>query len=279
MHSFELPVLPPLYAGIGVGLLVFTSLVAALAVLVLFHELGHLLIARLFGFQISTVSVGFGPKLLGLGDRHGTVWQVAALPIGGFVMYDDDVPNVRADINAGKSASIRGMAVRRAAVAAGGPIANILLAILIFTGAFALGEREPFVDRFSTCQASHRPIEQPLLGALVCGAKETYITTEWLLTNTRNFVIGEPLAPNGGDTGNPSMAFFLAHIVGSLSVVLALLNLLPLLPFDGGRLISSALEAGWGLAIPERAQQVASRVGFSLATILPVLAVGLTWIR
>lgn len=49
------------------------------------HELGHFLAARFFGVQVNIFSIGFGPKLFSIKDKKKTVWQVCAVPLGGYV--------------------------------------------------------------------------------------------------------------------------------------------------------------------------------------------------
>ncbi|MBD5388917.1 site-2 protease family protein [bacterium] len=66
-------------------LLTIVSLLIVLGVVVFVHELGHFLAARWAGVRVNKFSIGFGPALVKWTDRRGTVWQVAALPLGGFV--------------------------------------------------------------------------------------------------------------------------------------------------------------------------------------------------
>ncbi len=58
-----------------------------LSLVVFFHELGHLLIARWSGVRILVFSIGFGPELVGFNDRYGTRWKISAVPLGGFVKF------------------------------------------------------------------------------------------------------------------------------------------------------------------------------------------------
>ena len=69
---------------------VIVSIAAILMVgnlLVISHELGHYLAARTVGLTAQRFTIGFGPNLLRLTDRRGTVWSLSALPIGGFVSF------------------------------------------------------------------------------------------------------------------------------------------------------------------------------------------------
>ena len=75
---------PPLW-------LILVAFVCALGPLVFFHELGHYLVARLFGIPAETFSIGFGHELVGWTDRQGTRWKVAWLPLGGYVKFVGDM--------------------------------------------------------------------------------------------------------------------------------------------------------------------------------------------
>ena len=61
-----------------------------LTIVVFFHELGHVLVARWAGVRVLTFSLGFGPELAGFNDRHGTRWKISAIPLGGYVKFFGD---------------------------------------------------------------------------------------------------------------------------------------------------------------------------------------------
>src|SRR6202161_3484114 len=116
-----------------------------LTIVVFFHELGHFLIARWAGVRVLTFSLGFGPELAGFNDRHGTRWKLSAVPLGGYVKFfgDDNAASTPDQATlAGMSEAERQQSffhqpVRsRPAVVAAGPIANFILAIVIFAGIF-----------------------------------------------------------------------------------------------------------------------------------------------
>jgi regulator of sigma E protease len=97
-------------------------------------------------------SIGFGPELLGFNDRHGTRWKVSAIPLGGYVKFfgDDNAASVpdqtalAAMSEDERRESFIDQPVRsRAAIVVAGPVANFILAIVIFAGIFMLAGR-PF---------------------------------------------------------------------------------------------------------------------------------------
>src|SRR5947209_16979966 len=114
-----------------------------LTIVVFFHELGHFLVARWAGVKVLTFSLGFGPELAGFNDRHGTRWKISAIPLGGYVKFFGDEseastpsPETLARMSEEERAgSFHHKKVGpRAAIVAAGPIANFLLAIVIFAG-------------------------------------------------------------------------------------------------------------------------------------------------
>jgi regulator of sigma E protease len=116
-----------------------------LTIVVFFHELGHFLVARWAGVKVLTFSLGFGPELVGFNDRHGTRWKISAVPLGGYVKFfgdeseastpsSDTLANMTEEERAGSFHHKKVAA--RAAIVAAGPIANFILAIVIFTGLF-----------------------------------------------------------------------------------------------------------------------------------------------
>ncbi|KZL06274.1 RIP metalloprotease RseP [Pseudovibrio sp. Ad26] len=144
---------------VGGSLGVIIPFLAVLTVVVFFHELGHFLVARWCGVKVLAFSVGFGPELLGRNDKHGTRWKVCAIPLGGYVKFSGDenaasVPDrdeqAKMDEEMRRTAFFAKNPWQRSAIVAAGPIANFILAILIFAGMFGfLGKFEtlPRVDQ------------------------------------------------------------------------------------------------------------------------------------
>ncbi len=112
--------------------------------LVFFHELGHFLFARLFGVRVEVFSIGFGPKLFKKkwGD---TEYAVSIIPLGGYVkMYGDDPFNKDEIPEADRKFSFTHQnKFARFWIVMGGPLANFILAFVIFFALLILGERIP----------------------------------------------------------------------------------------------------------------------------------------
>jgi len=115
-----------------------------LTVVVFFHELGHFLVARWCGVAVKTFSIGFGPEIVGFNDKHGTRWRLSWIPLGGYVKFIEDENAASAGqrpldalSEEERKTSFQGKSLgARAAIVAAGPIANFVLAIVIFTAIF-----------------------------------------------------------------------------------------------------------------------------------------------
>ena len=118
-----------------------------ITVVVFFHELGHFTVARWCGVKVETFSIGFGPEIVGWFDRKGTRWKISWIPFGGYVKFFGDADAVstpdREKLERLSTADRRiafphEPLLQRAAIVAAGPVANFLLAIVIFA-AFLFG--------------------------------------------------------------------------------------------------------------------------------------------
>jgi regulator of sigma E protease len=146
---------------IVVGLPAFLFVIT---VVVFFHELGHFLMARACGVAVQAFSIGFGRELIGWTDRKNTRWKVSLLPLGGYVRFAGD-----ADVSSRPDdATLRTLdpesrarvlhfkpIYQRALVAAAGPLANFLLAIVILSGLF---------------MTMPQPVEPPIISEITAGS-------------------------------------------------------------------------------------------------------------
>jgi regulator of sigma E protease len=158
MGSYFLSHLHALGGGV-VGYLV--PFLFVLSLVVFFHELGHFLIARWCGVRILVFSIGFGPEIVGFNDRYGTRWKIAAIPLGGYVKFFGDenaasVPDTErlAGMDEGEKSQsfVFQPVVKRAAIVVAGPMANFLLAIVIFAGVFMLYGKQSMTARVDSVQ-------------------------------------------------------------------------------------------------------------------------------
>ncbi|MGD8176970.1 sigma E protease regulator RseP [Marinimicrobium sp. ARAG 43.8] len=114
----------------------------ALIVLVAVHEFGHFYVARRCGVKVLRFSIGFGKVIWRRYDRHGTEYALASIPMGGYVkMLDEregEVPEEELE-----RAFNRQNVWKRIAIVAAGPLANFILAVLLFWLLMIPGTQEP----------------------------------------------------------------------------------------------------------------------------------------
>jgi regulator of sigma E protease len=130
--------------GLQGVLLSLGAFIVVLSIVVFVHEFGHFQVARWGKVAIDTFSIGFGKTLWSWRDRHGVVWRVAALPLGGYVRFQGDADAVSSgpaeahhDPAAHAEARRKGLfhampLSTRAAVVAAGPFTNFVFSILVF---------------------------------------------------------------------------------------------------------------------------------------------------
>ncbi len=127
----------------GFGNLFFTlgAFIIALSVIVFVHEYGHYIVGRWSGIHAEVFSIGFGPVLFSRMDRRGTRWQVAALPLGGYVKFLGDADAASAadgEAMAGMDEERRRRTMHgaplwaRSATVAAGPMFNFIFSIIVF---------------------------------------------------------------------------------------------------------------------------------------------------
>ena len=122
------------------------AFVLALGPLIIFHELGHYLVARACGVKVLRFSVGMGKVVWSRRfGRDQTEWAVSALPLGGYVQMLDarDPATAPKDESELAREFTRQNVWKRIAIVAAGPVANFLLAIVLFAALFMHGTQEP----------------------------------------------------------------------------------------------------------------------------------------
>ena len=118
----------------GINILAF---IIVLGVLIFFHELGHFLMARLFGVGVEKFSLGFGPRLIG--KKIGiTDYRLSAIPLGGYVKMVGEEPDAQVDRADLHLSFTHKHVFKRICIVAAGPVFNLLLAVLIFFGIFLI---------------------------------------------------------------------------------------------------------------------------------------------
>lgn len=112
--------------------------------LIFFHELGHFFFARLFGVRVEVFSIGFGPKIFKY-KKKDTEYAISAIPLGGYVKMfgDDPFSEVELSPEEKKVAFNHKSKWARFWIVFGGPMANLILAYVLYVGLLAGGEKVP----------------------------------------------------------------------------------------------------------------------------------------
>src|SRR6202790_2136822 len=110
-----------------------------LGLMIMIHEWGHFIVARLFKVRVDVFSIGFGPRLFGW-KSGDTDWRISALPFGGYVrMAGQDMSDADAGDNPPTGSSDELMSKprwQRALISFAGPAVNLIFPILLLTGLF-----------------------------------------------------------------------------------------------------------------------------------------------
>jgi regulator of sigma E protease len=142
-------------------LMTIAGFLLLLAPLVLLHEAGHYLVARLCGVRVKVFSIGFGKEILGWTDRQGTRWKLSAVPLGGYVQFLGDMNAMSQGDDAEADALTPEERAgcfqfkplwQRATIVLAGPASNFIVAVLVFAGfSLAFGQivAEPVISAFS----------------------------------------------------------------------------------------------------------------------------------
>ena len=117
-----------------------------ITVVVFIHEYGHYYFARRYGVGVTDFSIGFGKEIFGFNDKNGTRWKFCLIPLGGYVKFfgdrnvfsqaeQQDILKKYSEEDQKKLFVIKPL-YQRVLIVAGGPLANFLLAILIFSSIY-----------------------------------------------------------------------------------------------------------------------------------------------
>src|SRR5256885_3112473 len=110
--------------------------------MVVIHEFGHFIVAKLVGIPVETFSVGFGPRLLGF-RKGGTDYRISAIPLGGYVKFRGENMEMLQGASEGSVDEFLAQPKwKRFVVASAGPAFNIATAILIPAIAIMIGFQE-----------------------------------------------------------------------------------------------------------------------------------------
>lgn len=123
-------------------LIIIVAFMVCLGVLIFVHEFGHFAAAKAIGIKVEKFSIGFGPKIPGLGFKKGdTEYVIAALPLGGFVKMAGENPDEELE---GKPWEFGSRSpFERMEVVFSGPMMNLILAAVLMSVVFWVGKKMP----------------------------------------------------------------------------------------------------------------------------------------
>ncbi|WP_054001483.1 RIP metalloprotease RseP [Shimia sp. SK013] len=139
--------LSALISGFGGGAVDFLAFIVTLSIVVAIHEYGHYIVGRWSGIGADVFSLGFGKVLWSRVDKRGMQWQIAAIPLGGYVKFKGDA-NAASGKDVEAMDGLSGEELRatmhgaplwaRSATVAAGPVFNFILSIFMFAAVIAI---------------------------------------------------------------------------------------------------------------------------------------------
>lgn len=117
------------------------AFIILLGVLIVVHELGHFLVARLFKIRVEVFSIGFGPKLVAW-KKKDTEYRISAIPLGGYVKLFGEDPQAEVSPELTRFSFLHQRPWKRALVVAAGPFSNLILPFVILVGIYLIGYPE-----------------------------------------------------------------------------------------------------------------------------------------
>jgi regulator of sigma E protease len=166
--------------------------IVLLGPLIAIHEFGHFWVARRFGIKVLVFSIGFGPVLLKRVGKDGVQYQLAAIPLGGYVKMADEREGDVPEADLAHAFNRQSPWVRMAVVAAG-PLINLMFAVLLFWVLF-LPASEQLNTRIGSIDAGSLAAQSGLQVGDRIVAIDRQPTTDW---ESLNYALVERMGETG----------------------------------------------------------------------------------
>lgn len=230
------------------------SFVLVFTAVIIVHEFGHFLAARITGVKVYEFSIGFPftQKLITIFSHRETAFTVRLLPLGGFVAFSKDDSDL---------AFLEEPRWKRAFITISGPAFNLIFAFLIISLALVIGKD---MGLFPAA------VKSAGTGAAVLSGTLHAVTN--LLSGTIDGISGPIGIAMAAGKASEAGLFGLLYFTGLLSLSLAVFNLLPLPALDGGTLLILAVESIRGRRLGNGAYNVLGFIGVSFLLILTLIA-------
>ncbi|OGG92796.1 hypothetical protein A2609_03315 [Candidatus Kaiserbacteria bacterium RIFOXYD1_FULL_47_14] len=244
--------------------------IVVIVVLIIVHEFGHLVVAKLSGMRVDEFGLGYPPRAAVIGKIKGTLFTLNWLPFGGFVkIFGEDSGE-----NGAHSFTSRPR-ILQALVLIAGIAMNLIFALIIFTGLL-------MTPHWVSDHEIVAPL--PLASAFIKAAGVTYDITVATSIGLAHFFssiftfsadLSQVAGPVGivGVIGSASTQGlgYLLYLVAIISINLALINLIPIPALDGGRLLFVIIESIIRRPIKASIAQSVNAVGFLFLVLLMVV--------
>jgi len=251
--------------------------IISLSLLMILHELGHFLLAKLFNVKVEGFSVGLPPKILSF-KRGEVTYSLNAIPFGAFVKISEE------ENDQDKRSFVNQAASKKTAIFLGGVGMNFIIALLVFTLLFTIGFPKSLLpSNYLISSSSSILVKYPLPQAfLETGRFLSFVLTESLkglkIAFGKIFTrldVSDLLGPVGL-VAITSRSFeygwrYGIYILGLISYALAIFNLLPIPALDGGRLLFLFLGKIFKKPISQKTETWIDNITFALLMFLAVL--------
>ncbi|MCO4793731.1 MAG: site-2 protease family protein [Bacteriovoracaceae bacterium] len=239
--------------------------------LVFIHELGHFVIAKILGFNVTEFSIGLGPKVIKF-KKNGITYALSLFPIGGKVAIKGENPNESKDEEGDFH---HAQPIKKLSVALAGPLSNIAMTLFIFFGL-----------AFTSAQLKNKSYDYRVQKSIQFSYDSTIDWSKKIGKGITSLFIKEAKATEQASLSGPLVLTKLAvdtykvsfriflEFLAVISLNLAVINLLPIPLLDGGHIFLGIFETLSKRRIPLKIHAIANRIGMYLILSLTVTAVG-----